>query len=595
MADDEQEKSKKLTQPDLEALRGLSFGTDWSAANSGSSTRKSGSDRAPRSDRSGSPRPAKDRRPSRDRRSAPAGESSSGEDRPRFGGQRDHSHRPAREPREYFQPLVEVQFQPNETVFETLANAMRQSMRTYELFEIARLILGKPERHEIQLRPLTPETKAEKPEDKSPSTLYLSVPDQLPFLREDSAVEHVLKNHLEKFFTTEEVELEAPKGNFQFVTRCTLTNEVIGPPNYHLYTQLLQQHHAARASHLPFDTFRNRLETVREEEVIQAWVDQMKKGTKYTLVEELRISESEDSPVPAFTSLDDARSYLLKEHAERVVKAVKSVRIDGVAVESIADEGIRKSIAWSLERQDRFPMDTANIMRSRLRRQRFYIYKKGSKGISYVCAVRRRFRQPDQVFAESVQKLLQFLESNPYLPAADLAEKYLGLPKPVDEAGKKELAAKPEFKTMLTDLRWLLNEGYLMEYSDGRLFLPPVSDQPNPPKPAKDQPAEDREEKPEAREEDNSSAPPSTGEPSPANPSSDPEPVASPAPEPAPSESPTPVEDAPAESAEPVQPVADQAVEPSPVVEPSPAVEPTVTEEPAPETTPEEEKKQATD
>ena len=473
MADNEQDKSKKLTQPDLDALRGLSFGTNWSEATTGGSQR---SDSREKSFGKGerSPR-TKDRRPPREKRFDRSGDgppdrrSGDRPARPRF--------REERPEREFFKPVVEVQFHPIETVFETLANAMRQSVRTYELFEIARLILGKPERHEVQIRPL-PVEGGDTGKSAPGRKLFLSVPDQLPFLTEDAAVEHVLRNHLERYFSTEEVELEAPRGNFQFVTKCTFTEEIIGPPNYHLYAQMLQQHHATRVCHVPFETFRNRLQTIREEEVIQGWVEKMKKGVKYTLREEFTPPAGEDGEKKtlAYTSLEEARNCLLKELGKQVVQPVNSVKIAGSRVAEIPDEGIRRSIEGAFEYQNRFPMDTANALRSRLRRQRFYIYKKGSKGISYVCAVRRRYRQPDEVFAESVQKLLHFLDANPYIPAADLAEKYLGLTKPETEEDKKAIAARPEFIGMLTDLRWLLNEGYLMEYSDGRLFLPPVQD-----------------------------------------------------------------------------------------------------------------------
>jgi hypothetical protein len=39
---------------------------------------------------------------------------------------------------------------------------------------------------------------------------------------------------------------------------------------------MLQQHHAARVPNMSFDRFRERLESVREPEVIAAWLEKMK-------------------------------------------------------------------------------------------------------------------------------------------------------------------------------------------------------------------------------------------------------------------------------------------------------------------------------
>ncbi len=74
--------------------------------------------------------------------------------------------------------------------------------------------------------------------------------------------------------------------------------------------------------------------------------------------------------------------------------------------------------------QRRFPLDTANGLRGRLRRESFTIFKKGSKGISYVCAVKRKFRIPGQVFAESIGTLIAFIEAHPMVRASELPEKF---------------------------------------------------------------------------------------------------------------------------------------------------------------------------
>src|SRR5688500_18415825 len=88
---------------------------------------------------------------------------------------------------------------------------------------------------------------------------------------------------------------------------------------------------------------------------------------------------------------------------------------------------IRRAIEGALERQRRFPLDTANALRGRLRREHFTIFKKGSKGVSYVCAVKRKFRVPGQTFADSIGALISYIEKNPMVRASELAPKFLGI------------------------------------------------------------------------------------------------------------------------------------------------------------------------
>ncbi len=79
----------------------------------------------------------------------------------------------------------------------------------------------------------------------------------------------------------------------------------------------------------------------------------------------------------------------------------------------------------NLEGQRRFPLDTANHLRGRLRRLHFSVYKKGSKGVSLVCAVKRKFRSADDNFAEPVLELIEFIEKRPGLHVSRLAEEFL--------------------------------------------------------------------------------------------------------------------------------------------------------------------------
>src|SRR3954466_5352755 len=104
----------------------------------------------------------------------------------------------------------------------------------------------------------------------------------MPFESDEAAVAHVLSNHLDKFFDRAEVEVEPPKGNFQVINKDSVTGELLGPPNYHRYNQIVQQHHATKLARMPFETFKSRIETIRDPEVVNQWLAKMKKTTRYT-------------------------------------------------------------------------------------------------------------------------------------------------------------------------------------------------------------------------------------------------------------------------------------------------------------------------
>ena len=282
----------------------------------------------------------------------------------------------------YDSPYFNAAFFPEDTSFNALVKTIRSSARTIELFEIARTVLAKPERFVVVV--VRKPGPAGAPE-AAPQPIYVSVPDGLPFESEDAAVSHVMSEFLGNFFDSGLVEVDPPKGNFLVINRCGVTGELLGPPNYHRYAQMVQQHYATRISRMPFEAFRSRIETVRDPEIVNQWLEKMKKVTRYTL----KGPVAEGQVAPTFDSLEDARAYLLTNARDSVVKAVDNARFHGKALETMPRGEILMAIEGDYDRQLRFPLDTANQLRGRLRREHFTIFKKGSKGVSYVCAVKR--------------------------------------------------------------------------------------------------------------------------------------------------------------------------------------------------------------
>jgi hypothetical protein len=456
---------------DLSQLQGFSFGTQWSKDKDAPAEARDRPDRPHRDDRSSPGAPDR-----RDRRAfrKPASDAPAGPQRDGGGARRDtgdYSGGPRRgapgmdrqdrmERGPYDSPYFSAAFFPEDTSFNALVKTIRTSARTIELFEIARTVLGKPDRFVVVL---SRKPRAAGAPEAPPQPIHVSVPDGLPFESEDAAVAHVVGRHLGTFFDSAEAEVEPPKGNFLVINRCGVTGELLGPPNYHRYNQMVQQHFASRISRMPFEAFRSRIETVRDPEVVNQWLAKMKKVTRYTS----KGAVAEGQVAAAFDSLEDARAHLLATARDSVVKPVEHARFHGKALDAMPRGEILMAIEGAYERQCRFPLDTANQLRGRLRREHFTIFKKGSKGVSYVCAVKRKFRVPGQVFSESIGNLISFIEENPLVKASELGSKMLG----ADASAPPEL--KEKVARMQGDLIWLVREGYVTEFIDGGLYAAP--------------------------------------------------------------------------------------------------------------------------
>jgi hypothetical protein len=377
---------------------------------------------------------------------------------PRSGGPRRDDRGPRRDDRgpsnwqeePPFRPVVEVAFFPDDEKFELLGGAMKKSAMTYALFDVAKLILDKEDRLSVVIRPLDAE--------RNPTaTLSVSIPDGVPFLTEGEAIQHVMSRHLDKFFDVVEVEVEAPKGAFQMVARCKQTGIILGSPTHHDYQKALRQHHSRHCPNSSFDRFKAGLEMVREQEQIDAWLKAMSRRSEYVP------KDRQEGEPERLENLDAARGFLQAFRKDLVVKSHPWVRFAGRLLESMPAGPLRDSVGFFLQNQREFPLDTANGIRGRLRKEGFHLYKKGSKGITYVCGVRRRCRDPKQTFSDSMQKILDALDKEAGQQTKELVLALTGA-EATDEV-KGRVAA---------DLQFLINEGYVAKLSDSRLFAQPV-------------------------------------------------------------------------------------------------------------------------
>ncbi|MFM9082271.1 MAG: hypothetical protein ACKOTE_19485, partial [Opitutaceae bacterium] len=367
---------------------------------------------------------------------------------PQFGGRGSPQFGP------YESPYFTATFYPEDASFTTLVQTIRKSCRTVELFEIARTVVAKNDRFVVVLghrAPAAAPASAEAAPAASKPVFHISVPDGLPFDSDEAAVAHVMANHLDRFFDRADVEVEAPKGSYQVINRCGVTGELLGPPNYHRYNQMVQQHYNSRLSGRmgPY-AFRGRIETVRDPELVNQWLAKMKKATRYTWklsdaaaapaapaaevpAETPAEAPATDAPAPAapaapfFDTLEDARLHLLTHARDKVVRTSENARFAGRLLETLPPGEIHRAVEGALERQRRFPLDTANGLRGRLRREHVTLFKKGSQGVSYVCAVKRKFRVPGQTFSDSIGALIAYIEANPMVRAGSSPAKFLGI------------------------------------------------------------------------------------------------------------------------------------------------------------------------
>ena len=100
-----------------------------------------------------------------------------------------------------------------------MARQIRMTGRAYPLFDIAQLILDKPERQQVRWEVIKDAA------GKAAQPLYLCALDDSLWLSEEEAVTHLLGRNFDMFYKAEKTATEPPRGTYTFVAQCGMSGD----------------------------------------------------------------------------------------------------------------------------------------------------------------------------------------------------------------------------------------------------------------------------------------------------------------------------------------------------------------------------------
>ena len=422
------------------------------------------------------------------------------------GGSRDGSQRPEfkkREGKRHFDkkggfrrndppprpPLeLDVALQPEKNGVESLARQIKQTGRCYPLFDIARLILAKPERYLVVL-------KTRKKEDGSVAQpLFFCQVDETVWLSGDQALDHVMSRHFDTFYKTEKTEIDPPKGTYTFVAQCGMSDQILGPPNYHGYQDKLRALHADRFPRLPFDVFKSRVKIVHDEEVVKQWLADQSWKTEYiaiNLPEEARLE-----------SREAVREHFRKYHLSNLISSVSDVALKASVFNKKTPPRMQNLVRYAIDDQRRFPLKIVNMLSQEFSSHGLQFFKR-KKSVTHVSVSRPHHLNLEQTpVSDSIRNIVTFVVDNQNCTRRMILDKFAPEPDKLESAEasgegdtpKPETPLSPERTAILSDLHWLVHQGHVVEYANGQMEIAP---KPQPPQQKKKKPRPEKKTKAE--------------------------------------------------------------------------------------------------
>jgi hypothetical protein len=377
-------------------------------------------------------------------------------------------------------PDVAVSFLPDEKGVEQIARQIKMTGRAYPLFQIAHLVLQKPERYSVRL------SVKKKADGAISQPLFVCALDDSPWLSEDEAVAHVLKNHFATFYQAERTATEPPKGTYTFVAQCGMSGVILGPPNYHDYQNQLRKLHAERFSRMPFDVFKSRVKIVKDESVVKKWIEEQSFKTEYIC---LNVAE----PLK-LASMEEVEKHFRVTHKEAIIKPVETLVLNGVKSRNLRSRDLLRLVRVEWENQRHFPLQIATSLSKQFASQSLQFFKK-DKTVVHVSVARPQYLDLETTpVSENIKRIVEFVNANPRcnrrklierlsptptpVPAAEALAPTVETPAPTAEGGAtkptqlvqlKVDEPTPEQTALIADLHWLIHQGHVLEFADGRL------------------------------------------------------------------------------------------------------------------------------
>lgn len=394
-----------------------------------------------------------------------------GGDRRDFRGGHGHSHQDFRDAPPILQGW-QVRLIPDHRHVEAIARQIKASGRAFSVFDVGRLFMESRDRYLLRFSRFTAAPQPQQPQPQGegkpapqppranpgPEELYQCKADHSLWLSRDEAIRHLLHSPaLTKYYRTETVTTEAPKGNWNSIAVCGFSGALLGPPNHHDFQRNVARLHRERFSDMSLERYKSRIRTEKDETLLQKWQEQQSTVMQYVPV---TAEEPAPAPVPAadpapapaaaadpdtapaaegeaqsegegevpaetvaetvptkeapaaLKSVAEMEAHFLKHHAQDAVKAVTRPTVPGSIPGKCLAPPLIGLVRREVESQQRFPMQLVQDLCRDLEGQGLRFFKRDRK-TTFVCRNRPHFLPDDLVLSDRIRAMVEMVRANP--------------------------------------------------------------------------------------------------------------------------------------------------------------------------------------
>jgi hypothetical protein len=236
---------------------------------------------------------------------------------------------------------------------------------------------------------------------------------------------------------------------------------------------------------MPFDMFKARVKIVKDEAVVKKWVEDLSFKTEFVC---LNVPEPLKLP-----SMEEVEKHFRATHKDNIIKPVEVFTVAGLPSRSLRSSGLQRLIRQEWEYQKHFPLPIATKLSQQFAQHGLQFFKV-NKTVTHVSVARPTYLDIEShPVSDGIKRIVDFINANAKCTRKKLIEALAPTPKvvpaPVTEivvapapVADGEAAAQPakpavpsapeptpEQTAVMVDLHWLIHQGAVLEFADGRM------------------------------------------------------------------------------------------------------------------------------
>ena len=335
--------------------------------------------------------------------------------------------------------LYQLVITPDTKVLSKLKNQIRKTGISYSMDEISSTISSKLERIQIKIEHL---------EDKKEERFYETNFDGFIFNTKRKAIEHIMNKGLSSIVTIYNETNGTPNGNYITILKCPITDKLLPPKSFHNFKDIVNEHLISNKISNNYENYVAKLVVVDDLDTINLWKETPLSKSVYCL-------KKYENNEKKFSSLESLSNYIEVLKTDQFIKSHKFITVREGNVMNLEKDLITYMEDF-MKSSNKWKKDLFFNILINLKKSGFHIFKYGVKNHLYATGIKPKSIQLSGL-SDICVKITKLINSTKAMKKGEV----------LNSIGSQKV--KKDF--ILNELKWLVREGYVREFSNGTITV----------------------------------------------------------------------------------------------------------------------------